>query len=1256
MATLLYLRKIKMRKILFVAITILLLTTSVWSQATNYNINGRPTADWFSGQDSYRNVPLQWMRAIDVLVQSGGTIPGTGATVYVDSNVSNAGDGTSWTNAYATLDEAMANCTEDNGDIVYVAQGHSEDWTATGDNADLDVAGVTIIGCGTGENRPIFNYDDDEAEMVLGDASITIANLRFLASVTSIKLYITAEADADGFKIYNCEFMEPESASNVDEVLDGIQITADCNKGFIVGCTFYSYSGTGAQNAIDLSGGVIKDMTIAYNHIEGEYSEGAIFSDDTDLRLRLIGNRVIQMTDNVECMGVGDSATGWAEDNYFISKSTSYLPDLGKMKCRNNVWGDEDTDSVEAVPLFISEAGVAIWSATQTTALTTAATSAIDGDNLDHLLKEAESTDVTTDSVVAHLASSTGTWATFDDSTDSLQAISDKVTALEGVNFMMTATSAGAAATFISTTGGDGFGDHYFNSGWAMIITYDATGAGGVPEGDVRDIVEYVSSTGTFTVAPVWSGSQSTASGDKAIVVRHADLNPHQVAQMGGSGRIIYVDADQPGTPEPTGDIGDIWDLSYTTLTAALDVTTADNGDVIYMAAGHSENVTTGYAIDDAGVRIVGMGEGSQMAKLVFTATASQLDVSAADVVFENIRFDASTSDIVAGIDIVDAGDGTTFRNCKFTSEAAADEFLIAVNIQASADDILFEGCEFITPGAAATHGVLIAGIVNNFQFINNRMTGDWTVAPVYSTAATTDTLIQDNTIFQDTTGQHCIEFTGLALGVISGNLLYTDDYTEMLDPGSMICIGNKGTIALDESPIVVPESVNSASTAEEDDGSNLERLEYLQNKTDDILAVMRATGGSVGDVWYVDSVGGSASGAATTWATAETVLKDAYDKAAASSGDIVFVAPGHAETIAGATAIDTIGVTIIGLTDGSDIPVITMDNANSSLDVTGAQTTIIGLEFYSTTASSSIAVDVDAANFLMEDCLFTDTGNFEHTITIDIGATAENPTIRRCRFETNSAANAATSCIANTGGVVDRLLIEDCWFFGEWSNAAIYSTQINTNALIQNNNITNNATGKECIELTDAMTGMLKNNMLAGDTYGAILDPGSMRCFGNMQSVGVDSGAEDVPLVAGKSYARAMLTGDMTASDNLFAVTGSPIIITSFCGKAVVAVAGATDIDIACDATDTWDYDFSTSVACGAVDQGGTIGFTAAMGESVLTPAAVGASGSVGPGVNWYCEEGIITSNVNAAGGNGQIEWYMIFTPVESGGEVVPQ
>jgi len=1210
--------------------------------ATQWNIYQRPTADWFSA-GSPRDIGWQWAMAIDRLVAAGGKV-GTGSIFYVDSNVTNEGDGSSWANATDTLDEAINLCTDDAGDIIYVAEGHVETWTTTtGDDVDADVPGISIIGCGQGEHRPQFVYGDVDADFVIGDASILISNLRFMASVDSVVNIIEVEADADGFIIYNCEFMEPESGDATDECDDIIQVAAGANQGFIIGCTFYSAS-AGATTAIDLDAGVIEDITIAYNTIIGDFSQAGIFSDDIDLRARIVGNVVT----NTNATGFGiefdTTATGWMIDNTVASKSISYMIDPGNMMCSGNEWVDTDGDTLAAVQMFTSTTGIDTFSASETTQMTAATTTAIEADHLDHLAAVSVDDEIANESFLADITSKTQDWSTFVAGDDSLEAISDAIGALSGVGFRGTATSAGATATFIST-GLAGFGNDYFNTNWKMIIVYDAGTAGAAPEGDIRDIVDYVSGTGTFTVAPVWSGSTSTAEGDMAYVVRDQDLNPNTVTILGGSDKITYVNSAVAGTPD-VGDLGDTWDLAYPTITAALDVAVT-SGEVIYVAPGHSETVSAAYSIDDAGVSIIGLGEGSLQPLITFDNIDAQLDITVADVLIENIRIESQLDNVKIGIDISGTGDGAHIKNCRFTNETSSDELLIAINLTTDSDDVIIEGCTFLSTGAASTECIkVVTGACDNLQILNNWIRGDYTVAAIWSDQALTDCLIAGNVIHQETASQHAIELTSTAVGAIVNNRLYADDYGSILDPGSCLCTGNLAVDALDQQAIVIPLSAETTDVLEEDDGSDLERLEYLQNKSDDILAMLRSTGGSLGDVFYVDD--GGSNGTGIDWATAKTTIAAGY--ALASAGDIVFVGPQHAETLSDGTALATAGVKVIGLCDGDLRPTITFNSTDDQFDIGAADNVFENLRLYSSTADTTIAFDIaDAGDgTVIRNCEFTNASGFEFLDAIDVKGSADRVTIEGCSFINTGGADA-TSAIQATAGVCNRLSIIGCYIFGAYDAAGIYSDDIDTLVLIKDNIIHNTQTGVHAIEFSAAATGEAIGNKMYSDTYGVGFDPGSMACFGNKHVYATDMGAVDVPLVPGKQYTlMAAPASILAASDPVFTIAGGPILIVDFYGV-VTSQVGNSDLTVqSIDTATTTTFPYSSTVTCDGDVVGTTYTFTGAV-PSVLTPLAGAHNRSGTPPIQWYAPIG----NVEVLGDAavvGIVEWYMTFIPLTTG------
>jgi len=866
-------------------------------------------------------------------------------------------------------------------------------------------------------------------------------------------------------------------------------------------------------------------------------------------------------------------------------------------------------------------------------------------------------TGITDDTILAYIMGKGGTASasTFNNTTDSLEAISDAIGALTGVGLRGVCETDAVGATEFTSIALAGYGNDYFNSGWVALVTYDAGGVAGAPEGEIRDIVDYVSATGVFTVGPAFS-AQVTLN-DKVMLLRVEDLNPGDSAILGSSNNIWYVNSAIDSTPS-TGEKGRTWDTAYTTIQLAE--TAAAAGDVILVARGHNENITgaADITVDLANVSIIGMGEGNDRPLIDFDDGTAVITLDNAGIKLANLRFRPGATAVAIGVRVEDAGIGCVIENCAFVDgeAAATDEFTDAITVDTLAADLIVRNCTYFSTGTdCGTFVNLDEATIANPTVEGCIVYGGFAEAPIWAAAAIpTNVNILNNIITNTTAAQFAIEFQGAATGICAGNWMYTNAYATMLDPGSMMCLGNMGTIAINEQAIAMPISADTSAVTEVSDGSDLERLEYLQNKSDDILAGIRMAGGTIGDVYYVDAATGAEGSDGTTWEAAEALITQGIADCTANKGDIVFVAPGHTEALAAAqVTINTVGVTIIGIGDGTDMPIVDMQNAASSWDVTASSVTIKNINFHSSAAATAICLDIDAPEFTIENCLFTDIGDFEFAITIDLGATAENTTIRNCRLESLTGTTGATDGIL-IGGVVDRLIIEDCHIWGNFSNAGIYSTQINTNALIKNNSVTNNNSGNCAIEFTGATTGDLINNKLSGNTYGSVLDPGSMRCFGNMQTVAIDTGAEDVPLVPGKSYMRYKTSGAITATDQLFTVTGSPIIVTSCFGLATTAIGGACTLNLQVDATAAGeDYDLTTDVDIQTVDQGGMIVFSNAILEGVTTPAPKGATGCGGQAVNWLVVPGDIESD--SAGDTGAITWYIVFTPVGPGCEVIP-
>jgi len=244
---------------------------------------------------------------------------GTGNIYYVDSAVgSDTYTGTKKAWATATLDAAIGLCTEDNGDVIYVMQGHNESLTAA-DGVDCDVSGVTIIGLGHGSLMPTFDYDAAAGVFVIGADNVTIVGLRFRTSYNAVVNAIDIEDGVDYTYIINCQFGFAETAT--DEFNDAINFGDASNYGLVQGC----YFDAGLQAAVsaiyldyDSIGTIIQDCTIM-----GDYSTANIVGDTTlsqnlIIRRNLLWNGGTNDTGTEPCIEMLTGTSAIICDNYIV--------------------------------------------------------------------------------------------------------------------------------------------------------------------------------------------------------------------------------------------------------------------------------------------------------------------------------------------------------------------------------------------------------------------------------------------------------------------------------------------------------------------------------------------------------------------------------------------------------------------------------------------------------------------------------------------------------------------------------------------------------------------------------------------------------------------------------------------------------------------------------------------------------------------------------------------------------------------------
>lgn len=161
------------------------------------------------------------------------------------------------------------------------------------------------------------------------------------------------------------------------------------------------------------------------------------------------------------------------------------------------------------------------------------------------------------------------------------------------------------------------------------------------------------------------------------------------------------------------------------TIDAAVNQCTANRNDVIYVAPGHTENISSATALnlDVAGVSIVGLGSGSLRPTLTFdTATAATIAVSANNVTVENLIFSADFADIAAAVTLTTAK-YFTLRGCRIEASATGDNFLAVIETNTTdnaADGLVVEDCVWIEPDTATTSMINVDGDLDGLIFRRN--------------------------------------------------------------------------------------------------------------------------------------------------------------------------------------------------------------------------------------------------------------------------------------------------------------------------------------------------------------------------------------------------------------------------------------------------------------------------------------------------------------------------------------------------------
>lgn len=242
---------------------------------------------------------------------------------------------------------------------------------------------------------------------------------------------------------------------------------------------------------------------------------------------------------------------------------------------------------------------------------------------------------------------------------------------------------------------------------------------------------------------------------------------------------------------DPDGDLRYFDDID-----AAIGACTADRGDVILVAAGHTETITgTDITVDVAGVSVIGLGEGSLMPRIKHNHADAEVSIAADNVTWQGIRHSADVTGVKVAIEIEDGVDYAVVRGCRFdVVTTGTDEFLVSVRTNDASNNALIKR-NFVNMG--------LGGAVSAFSFTkdtdetvvaDNVVMGDFSTANINGiTTKSTNLDIRGNLLINGLTDalgtEPAIELLTASSGVIRDNYIVCDLATKAASVVADTCI-----------------------------------------------------------------------------------------------------------------------------------------------------------------------------------------------------------------------------------------------------------------------------------------------------------------------------------------------------------------------------------------------------------------------------------------------------------------------------------
>jgi hypothetical protein len=270
-------------------------------------------------------------------------IPVTGNLFFVDSSTGSATGGHTVDTPAATITQALALCTANKGDVIYLFPGHAEIISAAAGIA-ITKAGVSIIGLGSGTLQPKITFDTIiSADLDIDAANVTLENIHFTANFADITAPI--DVNAQFCTIRKCRFSE--TATNMNAVIWILGGSTTTSSGLVVEDCVADDADAANTHFVSLPG-TDRGNIIRRNYLYGDWGTAAIGAAGNVVNIQVHGNTIYNAaTDNDSCVNIATAGTGFVSFNICTSGAAQAngitAPGCGKFSNAQGVNGEDLT-------------------------------------------------------------------------------------------------------------------------------------------------------------------------------------------------------------------------------------------------------------------------------------------------------------------------------------------------------------------------------------------------------------------------------------------------------------------------------------------------------------------------------------------------------------------------------------------------------------------------------------------------------------------------------------------------------------------------------------------------------------------------------------------------------------------------------------------------------------------------------------------------------------------------------------------------